>query len=201
MRVSQVRYGVCYILQGKLETRLTSLAIENIPPGEPFEVHETGWGEFEITIKLYYVPESNEKAQPLYHHLRLHPYGDTEEAKEKMREQKEIISWVYEEQCFNEPYETFYEILTSPMDRQRGGKGGLGKGTKLMRGGMVSSIGERTAAIPLGSRPGQPFSRETEREELSRLRKATIKVEETMKELLAEKEAIDAQMAQIKAST
>jgi YEATS domain-containing protein 4 len=118
-----------------------------------------------------------------------------------MREQKEIISWVYEEQCFNEPYESFYDILTSPMDRQRGGKGGLGKGTKMMRGGMVGSVGERTASIPIGSRPGQPFSRETEREELSRLRKATAKVEDTMKELQAEREAIDAKMAQIKAST
>lgn len=117
-----------------------------------------------------------------------------------MREKKEIISWVYEEQCFNEPYESFYDILTSPMDRAKGGKGGLGKGTKMMRGGMVGSVGERTASIPLGSRPGQPFSRETEREELKRLRVGSAKVEELIKELQAEKESLEAKTAQVRAS-
>ncbi|PHH85087.1 hypothetical protein CDD83_912 [Cordyceps sp. RAO-2017] len=33
--------------------------------GRPFAVHETGWGEFDITIKLYYVNESGEKPQTL----------------------------------------------------------------------------------------------------------------------------------------
>lgn len=117
-----------------------------------------------------------------------------------MKEKKEIISWVYEEQCFNEPYESFYDILTSPMDRARGGKGGLGKGTKMMRGGMVGSVGERTAAIPLGSRPGQPFSRETEREELKRLRAASVKVEDMIKQLQIEKENLESQTAQVRAS-
>ncbi|KAL2260396.1 hypothetical protein VTK26DRAFT_5602 [Humicola hyalothermophila] len=82
--------------------------------GKPFQLHETGWGEFEIAIKLYYVPESAEKPQTLYHHLRLHPYGRTEEEKEAMRlNGGQVISWSYEEQIFNEPYEPFYEILTS----------------------------------------------------------------------------------------
>ena len=82
--------------------------------GQPFQIHETGWGEFEITMKLYYVPESSEKPQTLYHHLRLHPFGRTEEEKEAMRlNGGEVISWVYEEQIFNEPYEPFYDILIS----------------------------------------------------------------------------------------
>ena len=101
-------------------------------PGEPFVVKETGWGEFEITIKLYYVSESGEKPQTLYHHLRLHPYGRTEEEKETMRlNGGEVISWTYEEQIFNEPYEPFYEILTSgalPTTKSGGGGGGKGKG-------------------------------------------------------------------------
>lgn len=163
-------------------------------------MHETGWGEFEITIKLYYIPEANEKPQTLYHHLRLHPYGDTEEAKEKMRQQKEITSWVYEEQIFNEPYENFYEILTSPMERGKGAKGGLGKGTRMMKGGMVGSVGERTALIPLGSRPGQPFSRETEKEEGKRLQVAWQKVEAMIKELQEQKVDLDAERARIVAS-
>jgi YEATS domain-containing protein 4 len=91
-----------------------------------------------------------------------------------MKAAPEIIAWVYEEQLFNEPYEQFYELLTSPVDRSKGGKG---KGTRLMKGGMVGSTGERTALIPLSNRPGQPFSRETERAEVKRLREAREKVE------------------------
>ena len=44
--------------------------------GPPFEVEETGWGEFEIAIKFYFVPESTEKPQTVWHGLKLHPYGD-----------------------------------------------------------------------------------------------------------------------------
>ncbi len=42
----------------------------------PFELTETGWGEFELTIKLQFVPESGEKPVMLYHNLRLHPYEE-----------------------------------------------------------------------------------------------------------------------------
>ncbi|KAK3295885.1 yeats family-domain-containing protein [Chaetomium fimeti] len=171
---------------------------------KPFTLHETGWGEFEIAIKLYYVAESAEKPQTLYHHLRLHPYGRTEEEKETMRlNGGQVISWAYEEQLFNEPYEPFYEILTSgamPASGSGGGGGGGGGGNKGgSKGGggggagkskekeqavkMVRSEGgvlERSAMIPLTNRPGQPFSRETEQVEIKKLQEALVKVEELM---------------------
>ncbi|KAH3901412.1 related to Protein AF-9 homolog [Saccharomycodes ludwigii] len=40
----------------------------------PFEVTETGWGEFEINIKIVFQDGSNEKIINFYHLLRLHPY-------------------------------------------------------------------------------------------------------------------------------
>lgn len=169
--------------------------VENIAPGEAFEVHETGWGEFEINIKLYYVPESQEKPQVLYHYLQIHPYGETDEQKETMRREPNVKSWKYEEQLFNEPYEHFYEILTSPIDMVKG----AGKSTKTMRGGMVSGVGQRTATIPLTNRPGQPFSRETEKMEVRRLKEAKEKIERLKVELekeLKEKEREHASLAQ-----
>lgn len=172
--------------------------IENVKPGEAFEVHETGWGEFEISIKMYYVPESLEKPQTLYHHLRLHPYGNTEAEKEAMKTAPEIIAWVYEEQLFNEPFEQFYEILTSPAPPPPKGKGGKGKGTRTLKGGMVGSVGERTALIPLTSRPGQPFSRETESSEIKRLVAAQKKVEEMTKELSAQLKEKEAELAKLR---
>ncbi|KAK4032556.1 yeats family-domain-containing protein [Parachaetomium inaequale] len=172
---------------------------------KPFLLHETGWGEFEITIKLYYVPESSEKPQTLYHHLRLHPYGRTDEEKENMRlNGGQVLSWAYEEQLFNEPYEPFYEILTSgamppasstPTTTKSGSKGGGGKsGKDKDQIKMIRSEGgvlERSAMIPLTNRPGQPFSRETEQVEIKKLREALVKVEELMdktKEEVAGKE-------------
>jgi len=36
---------------------------------------ETGWGEFDIIIKLFFAAESTEKPLQLVHHLKLHPWG------------------------------------------------------------------------------------------------------------------------------
>lgn len=121
----------------KLTKSLPRIIVVEGIKGQPFQIHETGWGEFEITMKLYYVPESSEKPQTLYHHLRLHPFGRTEEEKEAMRlNGGEVISWVYEEQIFNEPYEPFYDILISGAlppppgsTLKDGGSGGGGGGS------------------------------------------------------------------------
>jgi len=195
--VRSVSYtSTCLCENDESHNVLTNLTVvDDIPPGGTFEVHETGWGEFEITIKLYYVSESLEKPQTLYHHLRLHPYGETEEEKELMRKRGQVPAIVYEEQLFNEPYENFYEILTSPAEKGKGS----GK-TKVLKGGMVSSVGERTALIPLQNRPGSEFSTETENLLLTDIKNAAAKVlamVEDAKREVAEKEAT---LAALKAS-
>jgi YEATS domain-containing protein 4 len=40
----------------------------------PFQVTETGWGEFDIMIRIMFVPESGEKPLTVYHRLKLHPW-------------------------------------------------------------------------------------------------------------------------------
>ncbi|SPN98496.1 related to Protein AF-9 homolog [Cephalotrichum gorgonifer] len=145
--------------------------------GKPFVINETGWGEFEITLKLYYVTESGEKAQTLYHHLRLHPYGKTEEEKKRScQPDGNIISWNYEEQIFNEPYEPFFKVLTTgahPKDSQQapGGK----KAPALDPNAGV--VYERSALVPRHLTREQPFSRETEDLEKERINKAFDKIQ------------------------
>ncbi|KAJ5168999.1 Protein AF-9 [Penicillium canariense] len=120
----------------------------------PFEVVETGWGEFEIQIKLYFLPESGEKPQTLWHSLKLHPYGPDAEG---MKERREVVvSQNYEEVIFNEPVEP-----------------GKGKNAKM---------NGRTAEIPLGDSPKNPYSRATEGKELDRMAEATKTVEQMIKE-------------------
>lgn len=180
-------------------------------PGKPFTVSETGWGEFDITIKLYYVNDSGEKPQTMYHYLRLHPFGRTEEEKQAMiTANGEVRSWSYEEQLFNEPYETFYQILTSgaapkgwkpPAAGGKGGKGAKGRAANPppLPAPDSGDVWERSAMMPNHNRPGQPFSRETEAAEVKKLRDAQTKTEEMSKTMLAELKGKEELLAQLKA--
>ncbi|KAI1766410.1 yeats family-domain-containing protein [Hypoxylon sp. FL1150] len=180
---------------------------EGKPPSQRqkgFVVSETGWGEFEITIRLYYDVRSAEKPQTLYHHLRLHPYGRTEQEKEAMRSGGEVVAWVYEEQLFNEPFEDFYKVLTTGARDKASGGGGKGKG-KGKNAAQASSEGggevkERSAMIPLTNRPGQPFSRETEQLEIKRLKDAEDKVDQMVLEMSKAVKAKEAELAALKRS-
>lgn len=40
----------------------------------PFQVSETGWGEFEIMVKIWWVAEAAEKFLQVPHYLKLHPW-------------------------------------------------------------------------------------------------------------------------------
>lgn len=181
-------------------------------PGKPFIVNETGWGEFDIAIKLYYVNDSGEKPQTLYHYLRLHPYGRTEEEKQAMiMENGEIRSWSYEEQLFNEPFDVFYRILTSGAVPRgwkggppaSGGKGKGGKGKNKAPPPLPApdsgDVWERTAMIPNSNRPGQPFSRETEAAEVKKLRDAQTTTEEWSQRILQELKGKEDLLAKLKA--
>ncbi|KAI2613114.1 yeats family-domain-containing protein [Hypoxylon fragiforme] len=178
---------------------------ESKPPAQRqkgFVVNETGWGEFEITIRLYYDSRSSEKPQTLYHHLRLHPYGRTEAEKEAMRNGGEIVAWVYEEQLFNEPFEDFYKVLTTgarDKNASSGSKGkGKGKNAQPPADGGSGEVKERSAMIPLTNRPGQPFSRETEQLEMKRLKDAEEKVHQMILEMTKTVKAKEAELAALK---
>lgn len=160
----------------------------------PFEVTETGWGEFELTIKLYFAPESCEKPQTLWHSLKIHPYGP--DAELIRAEKRPIISQNYEEVIFNEPAEGFYDILTGAGAARegntkpvRGGKAAAASaGKSAARPASTAAVkpspdhGAKAAEIPLRSTPQNPFSRETEGKELDRMRVAVKKVEEMIRE-------------------
>ena len=155
----------------KVQFKLHETYAQNVRTIEqpPFEVVETGWGEFEIQIKLYFTPESNEKPQTLWHSLKLHPYGPDAEG---MKERREVVvSQNYEEVIFNEPVEPFYEVLT-------GGPAAVPRA----KGKQSRQISSRTADIPLNSTPTNPYSRVTENTELDRMAEATKTVEQMIKE-------------------
>ncbi|KAK9451088.1 yeats family-domain-containing protein [Limtongia smithiae] len=134
----------------------------------PFEVTETGWGEFEISIRVYFVPEASEKNVVMYHHLKLHPYGP--KAEQEKAEGASVTSLQYDEFVFNEPTEAIFEVLT-----QNPG-----------------------AALPRQKSARVPFSIQSENEELDRLSAAVnivneniMKQTERIKQLEAEKGTVN----------
>lgn len=41
----------------------------------PYQVSETGWGEFEVGVKIWWATESGEKPLQTFHYLKLHPWN------------------------------------------------------------------------------------------------------------------------------
>ncbi|ORY84835.1 yeats family-domain-containing protein [Protomyces lactucae-debilis] len=127
----------------------------------PFEVTETGWGEFDIQVKIFFVQEASEKPVTLYHRLKLHPYGPEVE-RLKAADQPipqgmlHVSSWQYDEVVFNEPTEQLYDILTRTTGPGAGGGGAL---------------------LPLEKSKDNVFCQRSEQEELDRLESAISKVD------------------------
>ncbi|XP_031476223.1 transcription initiation factor TFIID subunit 14b [Nymphaea colorata] len=69
----------------------------------PFELSESGWGEFEIAITLFFHNDVSDKQLDLYHHLKLYP--DDESGPQSPK--KPVVVESYDEIVFLEPSEAF----------------------------------------------------------------------------------------------
>ncbi|KAI8067913.1 yeats family-domain-containing protein [Gongronella butleri] len=135
----------------------------------PFELTETGWGEFEIMIKIHFQPVTSEKAVTLYHHLRLHPYED-DLSGQPWPKDKPVSSLLYDELVFNEPTEAFKEVLEK-------------------NNAMKPNLPARKPNNPKESIPD--FSEQLEKEELDRLEKAQKEVNDEIIRLKQRMAALD----------
>lgn len=70
----------------------------------PFELAESGWGEFEIAISLFFHSDVCEKQLDLYHHLKL--YSEDESGPQSIK--KPVVVETYNEIVFPDPLEHFY---------------------------------------------------------------------------------------------
>lgn len=77
----------------------------------PYKVRESGWGEFEIMVKVFF-QDPAEKPVSFYHLLKLFPNEHV------VVRDKTLISEQYDEIIFTEPTSIMYPLLvnTSPMD-------------------------------------------------------------------------------------
>ncbi|KAF8406532.1 hypothetical protein HHK36_008620 [Tetracentron sinense] len=70
----------------------------------PFELSESGWGEFEIAITLYFHSDLCDKQLDLYHHLKLYPEDESGPQSTK----KPVVMESYNEIVFSEPSESLF---------------------------------------------------------------------------------------------
>lgn len=80
----------------------------------PYEVTETGWGEFEVVIKLHF-HDPTERPVTLYHILKLFqsPIVDGGEAVSAQNSKKGLVSESYEEIVFQEPTQYMQQCLNN----------------------------------------------------------------------------------------
>ena len=109
---------------------LASKTVSGAEPIESFELTESGYGNFMITVRLYFVPAAMEKWQARTHFLQLESYGD--EATKALQEREGVVrSEQVEVIEFNEPTEALWDRLTSedqfkaaaPLTGKGSGKG------------------------------------------------------------------------------
>jgi YEATS domain-containing protein 4 len=120
----------------------------------PFQITETGYGEFDIELRLYFDSSSGEKAQYRQHRLRLEPFGSEENVRKQIAdnmitaEQLEIVE-------FNEPSADFLAKLTAEdqfahLQKKGGGSKGGGGGGRGAKGRKIEYEGgkEPSANLP-----------------------------------------------------
>lgn len=70
----------------------------------PFELSESGWGEFEIAITLYFHSDVCDKQLDLFHHLKLYPEDESGPQSTK----KPVVVESYNEIVFPDPLDSFF---------------------------------------------------------------------------------------------
>uniref|UniRef100_T1GFC6 YEATS domain-containing protein 4 n=1 Tax=Megaselia scalaris TaxID=36166 RepID=T1GFC6_MEGSC len=78
----------------------------------PFEITETGWGEFEVVIKIYF-HDPTERPVTCYHILKLFQSPIVEGEVNLNNDTKKLVSEQYEEIVFQEPTQYMQHCLTN----------------------------------------------------------------------------------------
>jgi YEATS domain-containing protein 4 len=173
-------------VQFKLHHTYTDASRTIEAPG-PFEVMETGYGEFGVEIRLYFASESAEKAVYREHYLVLAPYGSEEQ---KARQEKEnlVVAERLETIEFNEPTSDFFKAMTSEEQYNwLKVKKGRGKGKKpdyVFEGDVqpTAQLPEKADAGQGGLGAGGAWSQVYERQVLAQLGQSAASLDQALDE-------------------
>jgi len=147
----------------------------------PFELAETGWGEFEISMKVFFV-DTAEKPVDLFHGLALYPpEGHTAATTKKpvVRETADVLT-------FTDPTECFFNLLKSRENPSRA------------KPPIPHPACESIAAIQPSSLRPNIYQEEKEKEELMKLEQAREVVKQEILKIRNKYEQYDEQCQQLR---
>ncbi|CCO30038.1 Protein AF-9 homolog OS=Candida glabrata (strain ATCC 2001 / CBS 138 / JCM 3761 / NBRC 0622 / NRRL Y-65) GN=YAF9 PE=3 SV=1 [Rhizoctonia solani AG-1 IB] len=164
----------------------------------PFEITETGWGEFDIPIRITFVQESGEKAITLIHHLKLHPWlppatlPDATGAPVTAPPTRDPIhAWQYDEIVFTDPPAPFMKILLehppTPLPKTK---------RRLANPPHIA----HPASLAVTARGAPEFSLALEKEEAERLEVARKNIAEQTDRIRAELIETEKEVEKVKAA-
>ena len=161
-------------------------------PG-PYEVQETGYGEFGVEIRLYFAQEAGEKAVYREHYLVLTPYG-SEEQRARQERENIVVAERLETVEFNEPTVEFFKTLTNEEQfnwlKVKKGRG-KGKRPEMVFEGPVeptAQLPEKAHAEGAGIGAGGVWSVQYERQVVAQLKESEKVLEAAVEE---EKKAME----------
>lgn len=164
----------------------------------PFEVRETGWGGFQIDVRLHFQPYANEKPQWRSHFLQLEPYGSDEE-KKLQQERNLVVSEICDFIEFSEPAESLWDALTDELQwvdfsQPKSGKG-KGRGAPKIK--APPDDDERWPILPDHAPSSSPYSYQLEAQVLDMLQAAQTEVTALVEEEAARRTAADAKLREL----
>ncbi|KAF9599600.1 hypothetical protein IFM89_001096 [Coptis chinensis] len=157
----------------------------------PFELSESGWGEFEIAISLFFHNDVCDKQLDLYHHLKLYP----EEESGPQTTKKPVVVESYDEIVFSEPSEGFFaRVQNHPaVNVPR-----LPATFSLLPQGLIDNVNDRRRGDTKDHPLGQWFMNFSEADELLKLAAARQQIQTHIVKLRRQLSLLDAQPQQSK---
>ncbi|EFJ24512.1 hypothetical protein SELMODRAFT_174113 [Selaginella moellendorffii] len=155
----------------------------------PFELSESGWGEFEISMTVFFQKDAAEKTLELFHHLKL--YHEDDNAPQSTK--KPVVVESYDELVFQEPTEAFYSrVKNLPAVHVNGSPGELN-----VSSGALEISNERKRGDTKDHQLGQWFGKYSETDELTSIMGARQQVQ---KEIAKLKSMLDSEAMKLKPS-
>lgn len=163
----------------------------------PFELSETGWGEFEIGITVFFHGDAAEKPLELFHHLKLYPEDESGPQSTK----KPVVVEAYDEIVFSEPSEAFIQRVQShPAVVVSGMTSVLNGIPPSPAASCIESVSEKKKGDTKDHPLGQWFLKHVDAEELACLKAARQQVQNQIMELKRELNVLEVEAIQLKAN-
>ncbi|KAL4182400.1 hypothetical protein AMTRI_Chr11g149820 [Amborella trichopoda] len=160
----------------------------------PFELSESGWGEFEIAITVHFHSDVSDKPLDLFHHLKLYPEDESGPQSTK----KPVVVESYDEIVFSEPSEAFF---ARAQNHPAATLSRLPVGLSSMPAGSLENTNDRKRGDTKDHPLSQWFNNFSEADELLKLATARQQIQAAIVKLKRQLNMLESQAQQTRPSS